>query len=333
MTSKTIALTGAETKVEYFGGANVWLRNDGTSAVYASATPGVAAGADGVVSIPAGQSAVVYGACGTVYLLGTGSVMLVGSDYAACPFKTSAQASGSGADEVARAAIEAHAGSADIHVTADDKNNWNGKADKTYVDEHIADTGIHVTAAERADWSSVKNTATIALATANGVQEDLSHHLMNPVVHVTTSDRSFWDAKADKSAIPAKLDYVNYLGYINDVDSILNNANYAECSYECIITTTEAAEMGLPSCWWQVKYLRHTDNNGFGCQIAFPIDGPDNPPRYRTSAGTEWSAWKLFCDGGNAASVGTYTEEKLTALEARVAALEAKVEALEGGTA
>lgn len=43
-----------------------------------------------------------------------------------CPFKTSAQSGGSGADDVARAAIEAHAGNADIHVTADEKAAWDG---------------------------------------------------------------------------------------------------------------------------------------------------------------------------------------------------------------
>ena len=80
MTSKTIALSGAEIRVSYGGGTNVWLRNDGTATVYASTAPGVTAGADGTVSIPAGQAAAIYGACGAVYLLGTGSVQLVGSE-------------------------------------------------------------------------------------------------------------------------------------------------------------------------------------------------------------------------------------------------------------
>lgn len=125
MTSKTIALSGAEIRADYSGGTNAWLRNDGTATVYASGAPGISAGADGTVSIPAGQSVGVYGANGTVYLMGTGSVQLIGSDYTACPFKTSAYFGGSGADSVARAAIEAHAGNADIHVTATEKAAWN----------------------------------------------------------------------------------------------------------------------------------------------------------------------------------------------------------------
>lgn len=124
MSTKTIALTGSEIMAE-FSGANAWLRNDGTDVIYAAAKPGITAGADGVVAIPAGQSAPVYGANGMVWLLGTGSVQLIGSDYSTNPFKTSAQSGGSGADDVARAAISAHSGNAEIHVTADEKAAWN----------------------------------------------------------------------------------------------------------------------------------------------------------------------------------------------------------------
>ena len=147
MTSKTIALTGAEIRADYSGGTNAWLRNDGTATVYASTAPGVTAGADGVVSIPAGQAVRIDGACRTVYLLGTGgSVQLVGSDYTACPFKTSTSAGGeSGVDEVARAAIEAHAADADIHVTADEKAYWNtlsGKNDLDNPDFRVNQRGL-----------------------------------------------------------------------------------------------------------------------------------------------------------------------------------------------
>ena len=134
MTSKTIVLTGAEIRADYSGGTNAWLRNDGTDAIYASTTPGITAGADGTVSIPAGQSVGVYGANGTVYLKGTGSVQLIGSDYSTNPFRNSAASGGSGADDVARAAIEAHAADADIHVTADEKAYWNTLSGKNELD-------------------------------------------------------------------------------------------------------------------------------------------------------------------------------------------------------
>lgn len=124
MIAKTITLTGTEVRTEYSGGANAWLRNDGTTVMFASAAPGVSAGSDGVIAIPSGQSAPVYGANGAVYLVGSGSVQLIGSDCFSNPFKTSASSGGSDADAVARAAIEAHAGNANIHVSADEKKSW-----------------------------------------------------------------------------------------------------------------------------------------------------------------------------------------------------------------
>ena len=140
MNTKTITLSGAEVEVA-FSGANAWLRNDGTGTIYAGKAAGVSAGADGVVAVPAGGSAPVYGANGRVFLLGTGSVQLIGSDYSANPFKTSAQSGGSGADEVARAAISAHSGNADIHVTAEDKAAWDGKAELTDIPDKLPADG------------------------------------------------------------------------------------------------------------------------------------------------------------------------------------------------
>ena len=124
----TVTLSGSESEAQ-FNGANAWLRNDGAATVYAAKTSGVTAGADGTVAVPAGGSAPVYGANGRVFLLGTGSVQLIGSDYSTNPFKTATSSGGSGVDEVARAAVNAHAGNAEVHVTAAEKSAWNGKAE------------------------------------------------------------------------------------------------------------------------------------------------------------------------------------------------------------
>ena len=138
MSNLTISLTGSEIRAD-FHGTNAWLRNDGTSTVYASKSPSVTAGADGVVSVPAGGSAPVFDAHGTVYLIGTGSVLLIGSDYSENPFKSSAQSGGSGADEIARAAIEAHAGNSTIHLTAEQLSTGVTEA-KTYADSKDDET-------------------------------------------------------------------------------------------------------------------------------------------------------------------------------------------------
>lgn len=118
---RTINLSGTETKLDGLGGTYANIYNSGVDVVYASPKPNIVAGADGVTPITAGGSVIVE--CnGTVYLLGTGSVTAVGSSEPIYFFKTSAAASGEGGgvDEVARNAINAHAGNADIHLTAED---------------------------------------------------------------------------------------------------------------------------------------------------------------------------------------------------------------------
>ena len=134
MATKTITLTGAEVAVTGLDGAHAHIRNDGTEVIYAAKTAGITAGADGVASIPAGQSDTIRGISGAVYLLGTGSALIQSDDYVASPFKTSAQG-GSGADEVARAAINAHEGNTVVHVTAADKGVWNDKVSCAVVGE------------------------------------------------------------------------------------------------------------------------------------------------------------------------------------------------------
>ena len=57
MATKTITLTGAEVAVTGLDGANAHIRNDGTDVIYAAKAAGISAGADGVLSIPAGQAA------------------------------------------------------------------------------------------------------------------------------------------------------------------------------------------------------------------------------------------------------------------------------------
>ena len=125
MATKTINLTGAEVAVTGLDGAHAHIRNDSTEVIYAAKTAGITAGADGVASIPAGQSDTIRGISGAVYLLGTGSVLIQSDDYVASPFKTSAASGGSAVDEVARTAINTHAGNDEIHVTAEEKAAWN----------------------------------------------------------------------------------------------------------------------------------------------------------------------------------------------------------------
>lgn len=123
-----IAITDGEKKLE-FNGTNAWIRNDGTSTIYASRYSGITKEGNNVISIPAGCSAPVFGANGIVYLLGSGVIQLISNDFSSNPFNTSTGSRGSTVDSEARTSISAHVDNADIHVTAAEKAAWNGKAE------------------------------------------------------------------------------------------------------------------------------------------------------------------------------------------------------------
>ncbi|MBP1543144.1 MAG: hypothetical protein J6A16_03525, partial [Oscillospiraceae bacterium] len=119
MAVKTITLDGTEGCITGLCGCYASVLNQGAATVYASPTPDITAGADGVTPVPAGGSALVE--CGdTLYLLGTGEVTAVGHSQPVPFFKPALSSGEGGADAVARTAIENHEKNTDIHLTAAD---------------------------------------------------------------------------------------------------------------------------------------------------------------------------------------------------------------------
>lgn len=95
---KTITLDGAEQAVT-ISGQNCCIQNMGTGTVYASAKPNVEAGADGVMAVTANNSVLLTDTRGTVYLLGSGTVQLAGTDYATQVFNPAPVGGGSGVSQ------------------------------------------------------------------------------------------------------------------------------------------------------------------------------------------------------------------------------------------
>jgi hypothetical protein len=140
--TKTINLSGAEVAVTGLDGAHAHINNMGADIIYASKTAGITAGADGVVPIPAGNGNTLRSISGTVYLMGTGSVLIQSDDYVQHPsFRNSTASGGSAVDEVARAAARTHAENAEIHVTADEKTAWDAKADLSDIPDSLPANG------------------------------------------------------------------------------------------------------------------------------------------------------------------------------------------------
>ena len=142
MATKTINLTGAEVAVTGLDGAHAHITNMGADIIYAAKNAGITAGADGVVPIPAGNGNTLRGISGAVYLMGTGSVLVQSDDYVQHPsFRNSTASGGSGVDDLARAAINEHAGNAEMHVTAAEKAAWDGKAELTDIPTSLPANG------------------------------------------------------------------------------------------------------------------------------------------------------------------------------------------------
>ncbi len=127
MTVKNIDLTGSEAAVTELHGANAAVKNNGTSTIYVSAKAYMKEGDDGVLPILSGESAMFYGTNGTLYLKGTGSVVVIGTDFTENPFKPSSAGSGAGegVDLMARAELNAHVSNTDIHLAAAEVCNPN----------------------------------------------------------------------------------------------------------------------------------------------------------------------------------------------------------------
>lgn len=78
------------------------------------------------------------------------------------------------------------------------------------------------------------------------------------------------------------------------------NINNTQTPYIGDIANGE--EIGLEPCWWHILYLPHINTNGYGAQIAIPLNDPNYLPKYRMAANGAWGEWKRFADGGNAAT-------------------------------
>ena len=127
-------------------------------------------------------------------------------------------------------------------------------------------------------------------------------HIADGVKHITATERSNWNS--DHTKITGNSFMMN-LKYQADA-IIVNDTAYA-VPYQCTVNTV-ATTIGLPSGTWHIQFFAHQDANGYGCQVAYPLNSPTSLPRYRTSSGTTWDAWKSFSIEGHTHDDIYYTE-------------------------
>ena len=344
--TKTITLTGAEVAVTGLDGAHAHIRNDGTEVIYAAKTAGITAGADGVASIPAGQADTLRGISGAVYLLGTGSALIQSDDYVESPFKTSAQSSGSGADEVARAAINAHSGNAEIHVTAEEKAAWNGKANLSDIPSSLPANGGNadtIDGKHASDFSSSDDNYFLYTLSSAGDKHGANHRLY--AQYNVKNDGRFYLQDEDTHQVRVNFaDEADTLDEKHASDFALAENKFLDDFFSSKSGDIRALVIDLPSGGFGgntgrlpnitgfpitgdilITWSKSVYSNGFRygtLQVRSMTKG--DLPVYQCSVYNDsaYTDWQKLCDGGNAASVGAYTEAKLAELEARIAALE-----------
>ena len=94
----TVTLSGAAEKVTLPASYGwVWVKNMSDSDIFAGLSADISEGADGVMTIPAGEAGrIQMDGTGEIYLLGTGNALVAAQNYADCPFKLGAKGGGSG---------------------------------------------------------------------------------------------------------------------------------------------------------------------------------------------------------------------------------------------
>lgn len=97
----------------------------------------------------------------------------------------------SGDVETISGSVTAHTSDSTIHVTSQDKTNWDAKADASDIEAAVSG---------KADSSAV--TEEIAAAVSGKADTSaLTEHTSDSTIHVTSSDKTTWNAKADISDI------------------------------------------------------------------------------------------------------------------------------------
>ncbi|AVM69696.1 hypothetical protein C3V36_10860 [Lachnospiraceae bacterium oral taxon 500] len=114
---------------------------------------------------------------------------------------------------------------------------------------------------------------------------------------------SLSDGSTDKPISAAQGKWLNENKLTNNKRTLtaaeLNNPNYPE-PYVC--STDKGKEIGLPTSWAYIQYFRHENNDGYGTQVAYKLDGSPSglenkvdkawSMKIRTSNGTAWLPWE-----------------------------------------
>lgn len=146
--------------------------------------------------------------------------------------------------------IDKHADNDDIHVTADDKTNWNGKQDAL----------------------SSQQIANIADVVNKANASDLTAHTNNAYIHVTSSDRNIWNHK--QNALSAQqlsniADVVNKAN-VSDLSAVATSGSYNDLSDKPTIPTVNNATLIIQKNGTTVKTFTANASSNVTANIVVP---------------------------------------------------------------
>lgn len=156
----------------------------------------------------------------------------------------------------------------------------------------------------------------VSIEKPNGVESHIVAHAKSitcadeyrRIYNATAQEWSYWVNVADGGNAYSlggkpKDYFMQWIGLQTDT-TIIGNANF-KCNYHCNVDNGTRIDLPVAG-WYHIVYYLQINNNGYGMQIAYPLNF-DGATMIRRAEGTKWGAWKNVADGGNASSLGGYT--------------------------
>ena len=223
------------------------------------------------------------------------------------------------------------------------------KVEVSVFDSHVNDTTVHVTAEEKASWNSKAELTDIPTTLpANGGNADTldglhawTHGVLNTEGffdrkdYFLCKDNAYSDGRYALLSGSNKEIRVHYASNAETLDGkhessfaqnigVWNEGNIKDLLLSCtksgfVFIQPGVTEMPINKTYWfglvdcntaHRQLIVHNISNNVSYSITW------------NNGVQTWTVWSNLADGGNAASVGAYTEAKLAELEARIAALE-----------
>lgn len=163
-------------------------------------------------------------------------------------------------------ALTAHTGNTTIHVTAADKEAWNGKADASALTAHTGDTTIHVTAEDKNKWDAVTTKANDASVmhltgdeTATGIKNFVDNIVAKKIVSNASQLQINAKTNADSVAIIAGSSATEGGGIWIYGKNSSNQSHVAMQVYDTNASTFHAARLNMDG-----SLTPTVANNGLG---------------------------------------------------------------------